>query len=414
MEGRRTAVRVAFDGADITKDIRPFFTSMTYVDSEDGAADDLTLKLQDRAGIWTQRWLAEAVEAAAGPGLVISTTIVKQGWLEREETLTSGNCELDSVAVKGPPAAVTIKATGLAFSGAIRQIKRSRAWENCAMETIANQIAANGGTRCMFEAAKNPRYSRMEQDSESDIAFLERLCKDAGLALKCTDGMIVIFDPVEYERQAPIMTITQSGGYIDYELKSKTADTKYTSCRVSYWDSTAARLIEGTVFADGYDPENGEDRRLELHERVESEAEALALAAKRLKLYNRYSRMAAFTMAGNVALMAGRTVELKGWGGWDGKYMIAEARHTVDGDGGYETHITLRKVPDETPDSGSSGAATGAAAGSYTVKRGDNLSKIAKAFYGSGALWPRIYEANREDIGKDPNLIYPGQVLTIP
>ena len=49
----------------------------------------------------------------------------------------------------------------------------------------------------------------------------------------------------------------------------------------------------------------------------------------------------------------------------------------------------------------------------YTVKRGDSLSKIAKHYYGNAMKYPVIFEANREVI-KDPDLIYPGQVLRIP
>ena len=49
----------------------------------------------------------------------------------------------------------------------------------------------------------------------------------------------------------------------------------------------------------------------------------------------------------------------------------------------------------------------------YTVVKGDSLSKIAKRVLGDASLWPRIYEANRNII-KDPDLIHPGQVLTIP
>jgi nucleoid-associated protein YgaU len=49
----------------------------------------------------------------------------------------------------------------------------------------------------------------------------------------------------------------------------------------------------------------------------------------------------------------------------------------------------------------------------YTVREGDTLSKIARARYGKASEWPRVYEANR-DIIKDPDLIYPGQTLTIP
>lgn len=52
--------------------------------------------------------------------------------------------------------------------------------------------------------------------------------------------------------------------------------------------------------------------------------------------------------------------------------------------------------------------------GSYTVVSGDCLWKIAKQFYGDGSKWGTIYEANKSVIGGNPNLIYPGQVFTIP
>lgn len=50
----------------------------------------------------------------------------------------------------------------------------------------------------------------------------------------------------------------------------------------------------------------------------------------------------------------------------------------------------------------------------YTVKRGDNLSLISQRHYGTQARWRDIYAANRAVIGANPNLIHPGQVLTIP
>ena len=50
----------------------------------------------------------------------------------------------------------------------------------------------------------------------------------------------------------------------------------------------------------------------------------------------------------------------------------------------------------------------------YTVVKGDCLWNISKKFYGSGAKYTIIYNANKSVIGGNPNLIYPGQVLTIP
>ena len=51
----------------------------------------------------------------------------------------------------------------------------------------------------------------------------------------------------------------------------------------------------------------------------------------------------------------------------------------------------------------------------HTVKEGESLWQIARYWetYGDGRMWQRIYEAN-QDLIKDPNLIRPGWVLTVP
>jgi nucleoid-associated protein YgaU len=49
----------------------------------------------------------------------------------------------------------------------------------------------------------------------------------------------------------------------------------------------------------------------------------------------------------------------------------------------------------------------------YTVVKGDSLSKIAKREYGDVLEWKKIYEANK-DVIDDPDLIEPGQNLIIP
>lgn len=63
--------------------------------------------------------------------------------------------------------------------------------------------------------------------------------------------------------------------------------------------------------------------------------------------------------------------------------------------------------------SGSSSTAPSAQPTTYTVKEGDNLTKIARHVYGDGNKWKAILEANRDKI-KNPDLIHPGEVLTLP
>jgi nucleoid-associated protein YgaU len=58
-------------------------------------------------------------------------------------------------------------------------------------------------------------------------------------------------------------------------------------------------------------------------------------------------------------------------------------------------------------------SSTAGAATTYTVAAGDNLSKIAKHFYGNANAWKRIFDANRDQL-TDPDRIQPGQMLKIP
>lgn len=73
--------------------------------------------------------------------------------------------------------------------------------------------------------------------------------------------------------------------------------------------------------------------------------------------------------------------------------------------------IPIPKVPQPKP---SSPIAPPAGSKTHTVKSGETLSKLSALYYGKPNFWPRIYEANKGLIGLNPNLIRPGQVLTIP
>ncbi len=63
--------------------------------------------------------------------------------------------------------------------------------------------------------------------------------------------------------------------------------------------------------------------------------------------------------------------------------------------------------------SGSSAESPEQPAMMVTVKKGDTLSKIAQEHLGKANLYHQIFEANRPML-KDPDEIFPGQVLRIP
>ena len=131
-----------------------------------------------------------------------------------------------------------------------------------------------------------------------------------------------------------------------------------------------------------------------------------------------------------IKLKAGNTVKLKGLGSYlSGNYYVQDITRQISSNG-YSHSATLIKtdfgkslktststtnkkpVPKKEKKVTSTPKASSAKR-TYTVKRGDCLWKIARSFYGNGALYTRIYDANTNKIA-NPNLIYPGQVFVIP
>lgn len=49
----------------------------------------------------------------------------------------------------------------------------------------------------------------------------------------------------------------------------------------------------------------------------------------------------------------------------------------------------------------------------YTVQKGDTLWSIARKFYGKGTFWPRIFDANRDQLS-EPGRLRAGMRLRIP
>ena len=91
-------------------------------------------------------------------------------------------------------------------------------------------------------------------------------------------------------------------------------------------------------------------------------------------------------------------ISLKQWRGYGSKSIeLSES----------DTGQTVAEVKEERP------AQNAPAPTTYTVKSGDCLWNIAKKQLGDGSRWQEIYNLNKDKI-KNPNLIYPNQVLTMP
>jgi len=275
-------------------------------------------------------------------GAEISAVIIQRNWYSdgKDKVLDCGTFEVDGLDANGPPTKVTIKGTSIPHKTSIRTQKKSKAWEKIKLSAIANEIAGTSGMKCMFESEYDPLYSRVEQVQESDIIFLQRLCKNAGISLKVTAKIIVLFDAAAYEQKNAIRSIVKgSSDVLTYRFGTNFNDTAYGSCHVTYTDPATGKTIEYT-----YTPQEtkGNGQVLEINEKVKSKDEARQLAMKRLRQKNKEEFTAEFTLVGDLNLVAGVTVNVSGYGMFDGKYIIETATHKLTG--GYNVTLKLRRV----------------------------------------------------------------------
>lgn len=279
--------------------------------------------------------------SGASPKLV-SAVLVQKNWNDtgKDLTLDMGTFEIDSVDMSGPPDKVTVKSTSIPYTSKLRMEKKNKAWEKISLKGIGQEIAGKNGLKLMYEASDNPTYKRKEQVQTSDIKFLQNLCHAAGMALKVTTLTIVIYDAAEYDKKPAVRTFKKgSGDIISYKMGTKLTDTAYTSCHVSYTDSDSKETIEYTYTPNS---KTGTGQTLEVNEKVNSKAEAIRLAKKRLREKNTQEYTASLKVVGDVSLVAGITVKLKGFQQFDKKYKVTQAKHNLLD--GYTVDLSLKQV----------------------------------------------------------------------
>jgi len=71
------------------------------------------------------------------------------------------------------------------------------------------------------------------------------------------------------------------------------------------------------------------------------------------------------------------------------------------------------KEPDFSDVEGGSSSTAPIESKTYTIVKGDTLSKIAEREYGDAKLWRKIFQHNKDTI-KDPDKIFPGQTISLP
>lgn len=355
--GRRAWLIVTYNGKDISESLAQYVLSFSYTDNLTGQVDDISITLEDRAELWEADWMPER-------GATLDITICTYNWSDlysEEQDLQLGKFEIDELEVSSAPNVVTIKAVAISIGddSTLRSTLRSHTWENISVWKAANDIAWQNGMKLQWYCDDNPNIDKLEQNDESDLDVLQKICDDAGFALKVTTDTIIIFDVEKFEKEdvyaeyyhpgTTILNIVenqpkpvQTDTLLNYSFKAKIRDV-YKKCHVKYAKDKDKSVIESTFVAP--DKKEKEGATLEVHQQVSSQAEADRLAKKKLREKNCEEFTGSFSSDGNMGLCAGETIEMLGFGNFSGKYIITQAKHDISSSG-FTSSVEIRKCLD--------------------------------------------------------------------
>nr|DAE61897.1 MAG TPA: tail protein [Caudoviricetes sp.] len=355
--GRRAWLIVTYNGKDISESLAQYVLSFSYTDNLTGQVDDISITLEDRAELWEADWMPER-------GATLDITICTYNWSDlysEEQDLQLGKFEIDELEVSSAPNVVTIKAVAISISddSTLRSTLRSHTWENISVQKAANDIAWQNGMKLQWYCDDNPNIDKLEQNDESDLDVLQKICDDAGFALKVTTDTIIIFDVEKFEKEdvyaeyyhpgTTILNIVenqpkpvQTDALLNYSFKAKIRDV-YKKCHVKYAKDKDKSVIESTFIAP--DKKEKEGATLEVHQQVSSQAEADRLAKKKLREKNCEEFTGSFSSDGNIGLCAGETIEMLGFGNFSGKYIITQTKHDISSSG-FTSSVEIRKCLD--------------------------------------------------------------------
>lgn len=341
---------------DLSDDIAPYFLSLSYTDNLSNSADDVTLTLEDRAALWSHEWMPDR-------GAQLDVTIQTLNWdtlIEGLKTLPLGAFEIDEIELSSLPSVVQIKGLSIIGTAQLRGVEHNRAWENVTLQKVCQDIADANGLQLFYDCDDEIKLERTEQNYQSDLEFLQKLCTDNGLALKVAADKLIVFDEYKYEsadpviiirhpRMAAVPTQQETAGQEQpqpiiinklesYRFKIKTRDV-YKACHLKYQKGKKDAVIEATFTAP--DKKDSDGLTLEISDQADSIPDAERIAKKKLRDKNKEEITGSMTMRGNLNLVAGIVVQVEGFGQFDGKFIIVKATHDLSD--GYTTSIDIRR-----------------------------------------------------------------------
>ncbi len=334
-DARRTRLVLTVNGRDVSSYLAPYLKDFSFKDNAKGKADEVNFTLMDRDKRFQNEWFIRK-------GNRVTAHLTCLDWYKPGENiaLPMGLFTVDEVELSGPPDVFKVKAVSAAKTSAMSEEARTKGWETYTLEGIAGEIAQRHGYTLMYDAPEIP-FNRVDQRESSDLAFLHNLAGTYGVNLKVHDGKMILYGAKEWDAKKPRLIINKAGSIYSPATWSFKDGAQGTGkkAEVTYHDPAKRETVKAEVAAPGKPPSG---QTLTLNQRVENSSQAIALGQGALRGANEGERTANLDWMGFPGLVAGITLQLVGWGEFDGTYFVESAEHKLAL--AYTTSAELRRT----------------------------------------------------------------------
>lgn len=326
------AARLFYRSVDISSEIAPMVISINYTDHFHGEADEIDVTVHDEDGRWKGSWFPEH-------GDVMELYISDDGFT----FIPCGRFELDEPNVQGSRGGDTMTMRGLAapITKAMRT-ENTTAYEEMMLSTVVQETVSRTGLT-LEGNIDDLFFKRITQRKETDLEFLKRLAEETGHYFTVRGSRAVFTNYQSVDGRAPPLIIhledkaRDNGPLIDYNLSFQSTET-YSKGSAQYADPDKKAVTKAEMMDDRI--MTGDELKIR-GERIESEANAMALLKAEMHMANRKHKQGSITMIGNTKALAGSTIGVVGFGRYDDRYVIDASSHALSRSG-YTTSVEMK------------------------------------------------------------------------
>lgn len=348
----RASLYVMYQNKNMSTSIKPYLQSMSFSKTIAGTGDSFSFTLADPLNKWSGSWKPKT-------GAEIYASVQYWGF-NGDQTIRKikfGHMELNSIGVKAPPSTTTIECTSIP-KGKGTKTKRTQKYKKCTIRSVATIIAKRLGVKLLYKASSSPSYDVLEQTKENDLVFLKRIGSENGLSIKISTKYLTILDDADLEAQPAKYLIKKTNTRIKSYDFSETLNGGYRSCKIYYTKETKTKVKEkdkdgkiktktktskrtiSTSFTPKHPPATG--GVLKVEEEFKNLDTGKRIAKNKLREANKDLNKASFSFIGLLGVNEGDTVALKGFGGFDGKYIVVSYSGNLS-TSGTDCTLELRK-----------------------------------------------------------------------